>query len=108
MIRAAVVLTVLRVAVNTYGAANGEITACCGGASRVLLGSVRARGLHDAGWGMCAPRFFTNGGDATGQVVQIRWTNLGQGNRYGTRSNGAKRTERRRASLDLPDLPPSV
>ena len=51
----------------------------CGSRSAVVLGSVRARGPHNAGWGTCAPRFFTNGGDATGQVVQIRWTSWGQG-----------------------------
>jgi hypothetical protein len=59
---------------------NGGVAAAVSRGVRcpVVLGSVRAIGPHDAvGWGTCRPRSFTNGGDAVGQVVRIRWSSWG-------------------------------
>src|SRR5581483_353181 len=75
--RATVAVTLLLLAL--LGASDGSASTdgpCS--SSSVVLGSVRAIGPRaGVGWGTCAPHFFTNGGDAAGQVARIRWTHWG-------------------------------
>src|SRR5438045_2484616 len=70
---AGIVLTLALIACTN---ASGERSGICSSPSAVVLGSTKAIG-PPAGWGTCAPRAFSNGGDAVGAAWKIHWTRWG-------------------------------
>src|SRR5438270_6538271 len=72
MVAAALSLTLLPTAASAHRFGP------CSSPKAVVLGSVRSIGPRNGvGWGACAPRYTTNGGDMASQASRIHWTGWG-------------------------------
>ena len=77
VVRAVIIATLVCLAFAGAGHSEAGYSTGCP-RSGVVLGSVRSYGPYShVGWGTCAPRYITNGGDMASQASRIHWSRWG-------------------------------